>query len=51
MLLLSTWDQDGGCGRQCGAAEYIPKSRFDPDQLALSWRRAHESDERETASV
>ena len=51
VLLLSTWDQDQGCGSQCGAAEYIPKSRFGPEQLALSWRRAHESDEREAASV
>jgi DNA-binding NarL/FixJ family response regulator len=51
VLLLSTWDQDNGCGIQCGAAEYIAKSRFDPEQLALSWRRAHERDEREAASA
>jgi DNA-binding NarL/FixJ family response regulator len=51
VLLLSTWDHDDGCGSRCGAAEYIPKSRFDPEQLALSWRRAHESDEREAAPV
>jgi hypothetical protein len=50
VLLLSTWDQDDGWGVQCGAAEYIPKSRFDPDQLAVSWRRAHESGEREAAT-
>jgi DNA-binding NarL/FixJ family response regulator len=51
VLLLSTWDHDNGCGIQCGAAEYIPKSRFGPDQLAVSWRRAHESGEKEAASV
>ena len=51
VLLLSTWDQDEGCDTQCGAAEYIPKSRFDPDQLTFAWRRARESDEKEAASV
>ena len=51
VLLLSTWDQDEACGAQCGAAEYIPKSRFDPDQLTVAWRRARESDERQAASV
>lgn len=51
VLLLSTWDQDDGCGSQCGAAEYIPKSRFDPERLAVSWRRARESGEKEAASV
>ncbi|HEY4028593.1 MAG TPA: response regulator [Candidatus Dormibacteraeota bacterium] len=41
VLLLSTWDQDDGVwARQCGAAEYIPKSRFGPDVLAVAWRRA-----------
>lgn len=40
VLLLSTWDHDAGCGSQCGAAEYIPKSRLDPERLAVSWRRA-----------
>lgn len=41
VLLLSTWDNDDGSGaRQCGAAEYIPKSRFGPDLLAVAWRRA-----------
>ena len=43
VLLLSTWDHDDASETQCGAAEYIPKSRFDPDQLAVSWRRASES--------
>lgn len=52
VLLLSTWDNDDGCDSQCGAAEYIPKSRFDPDRLAGSWRRARESgDKQEAASA
>jgi DNA-binding NarL/FixJ family response regulator len=51
VLLLSTWDQDEGCETLCGAAAYIPKSRFDPDQLAVSWRRARGSDEREAATL
>jgi len=51
VLLLSTWDHDAGCGSQCGAAEYIPKSRLDPQRLAVSWRRARESDERRPAAV
>jgi DNA-binding NarL/FixJ family response regulator len=41
VLLLSTWDSDDGSGaRQCGAAAYIPKSRFGPELLAVTWRRA-----------
>jgi DNA-binding NarL/FixJ family response regulator len=41
VLLLSTWDSDGGMGaEQCGAADYIPKSRFGPEALARAWRRA-----------
>jgi DNA-binding NarL/FixJ family response regulator len=41
VLLLSTWErEDPGVVVQCGAAEYITKSRFDPDVLALVWRRA-----------
>jgi two-component system, NarL family, invasion response regulator UvrY len=41
VLLLSTWEvEDRGVVVQCGAAEYITKSRFDPDLLALAWRRA-----------
>jgi len=51
VLLLSTWDEDDGSGALCGAAEYIPKSRFDPDQLAVSWRRALASGEMEAAQV
>jgi DNA-binding NarL/FixJ family response regulator len=50
VLLLSTWDHDDGSGSQCGAAEYIPKSRFDPDRLAVSWRRARESGEKQEAA-
>jgi DNA-binding NarL/FixJ family response regulator len=51
VLLLSTWDHDDGCGRQCGAADYISKSQFGPDRLAVSWRRASESGEVEAAQV
>jgi len=51
VLLLSTWDHDDASETQCGAAEYIPKSRFDPDQLAVSWRRASESDGREAGPL
>lgn len=41
VLLLSTWDSDDGNGAmQCGAAEYIPKSRFGPERLEVAWRRA-----------
>ena len=40
VLLLSTWDSDDGAGAQCGAAEYISKSRFGPEQLEVAWRRA-----------
>ena len=43
VLLLSTWDTDFDSGAaQCGAAEYIPKSRFGPERLAGAWRRARE---------
>ncbi len=43
VLLLSTWDsEEGGGVVQCGAAEYIPKSRLGPELLALAWRRARE---------
>lgn len=43
VLLLSTWDSDLGAGAvQCGAADYIPKSRFGPEQLVVAWRRAME---------
>jgi DNA-binding NarL/FixJ family response regulator len=40
VLLLSTWDRDDVGAGQCGAAEYIPKSRFGPELLAVAWRRA-----------
>jgi DNA-binding NarL/FixJ family response regulator len=43
VLLLSTWDTDfPASATQCGAAEYIPKSRFGPEQLAVAWQRARE---------
>jgi DNA-binding NarL/FixJ family response regulator len=52
VLLLSTWDTDFGAGAvQCGAADYIPKSRFDPEQLEGAWRRAVEDGGMEAASV
>jgi DNA-binding NarL/FixJ family response regulator len=51
VLLLSTWDHDAGCGIECGAAEYIPKSRLDPQQLAVAWRRASGTGEVEPAPV
>ena len=52
VLLLSTWDADDGSGlTQCGAAEYIPKSRFGPDSLAVAWRRAFDEDGKEAAQV
>jgi two-component system, NarL family, invasion response regulator UvrY len=40
VLLLSTWESDDGVAKRCGAAEYIAKSRFDPDRLAVAWRSA-----------
>ncbi len=41
VLLMSTWEHDDGSGaRQCGAADYIPKSHFGPEMLAVAWRRA-----------
>ena len=50
VLLLSTWESDDGDGaEQCGAAEYITKSRFDPERLALAWRHALVGQLRETA--
>jgi DNA-binding NarL/FixJ family response regulator len=52
VLLLSTWESHGGTGvEQCGAADYIPKSRFGPDALAVAWRRATERGEMEAAQV
>lgn len=51
VLLLSTWDTDYGTGAtQCGAADYIPKSRFGPERLEVAWRRAKEGG-MEAASV
>jgi DNA-binding NarL/FixJ family response regulator len=52
VVLLSTWDSDFVAGtEQCGAADYIPKSRFDPEQLLGAWRRAVEEGGMEAASV
>ena len=52
VVLLSTWDSGEGTGAtESGAAEYIPKSRFGPDRLALAWRRATTSGEKEAAQV
>jgi len=52
VLLLSTWDHDDGSGAaQCGAAEYIPKSQFGPDSLAVAWRRAFDEDGQKAARV
>jgi pilus assembly protein CpaE len=49
VLLLSTWDREDGAGSDCGAADYISKSQFGPDQLAVSWRRASEGAEMQAA--
>ena len=44
VMLLSTWDTDDDSRAvQCGAAEYIPKSRFGPELLAVAWRRARDA--------
>ena len=42
VVLLSTFSQAefGPLAAQCGAAEYIPKSRFDPDRLTQAWMEA-----------
>lgn len=41
VLLLSTAETDEDLRTaQCGAAEYIPKSRFGPRALELAWRSA-----------
>jgi DNA-binding NarL/FixJ family response regulator len=50
VLLLSTWEtEDSGGAVECGAAEYITKSRFDPDCLELAWRRALDDQEPATS--
>jgi DNA-binding NarL/FixJ family response regulator len=52
VLLLSTWDGDDGYGaRQCGAADYIPKSRFGPESLAVAWRSALDGGKEAAAQV
>jgi DNA-binding NarL/FixJ family response regulator len=41
VLLFSTWESGEGFEvASSGAAEYIAKSTFDPDRLALAWRSA-----------
>lgn len=42
VLLLSTYEEHEYAPRaaECGAAGYIPKSRFDPDRLAAAWAAA-----------
>ena len=52
VLLLSTWDSDFVVGAaQCGAADYIPKSRFGPERLAVAWQRAKEGGMEAAAQV
>lgn len=48
VLLLSTYEEDEYAPKaaQCGAAAYIPKSRFEPDRLAAAWRSATGTDPR-----
>jgi DNA-binding NarL/FixJ family response regulator len=44
VLLLSTFTAGGSDYiARCGAAEYIPKSRFGPDRLAQAWSEASEA--------
>jgi DNA-binding NarL/FixJ family response regulator len=42
VLLLSTYEaaEYGPRAAECGAAGYIPKSEFDPDQLVDAWSAA-----------
>jgi DNA-binding NarL/FixJ family response regulator len=42
VLLLSTYEEAeyGPRAAECGAAAYIPKSKFDPDRLAAAWTAA-----------
>jgi DNA-binding NarL/FixJ family response regulator len=40
VLLLSTYDEDEFDAQGCGAASYIPKSGFGPDQLTDAWAAA-----------
>ncbi len=42
VLLLSTYEEHEYAPRaaECGAAGYIPKSRFDPERLAAAWTEA-----------
>jgi DNA-binding NarL/FixJ family response regulator len=42
VLLLSTYEEEDYASRvsECGAAAYIPKSRFRPERLAAAWAAA-----------
>jgi DNA-binding NarL/FixJ family response regulator len=42
VLVLSTYEESGYDVRavEAGAAEFIPKSVFDPDRLAAAWESA-----------
>lgn len=40
VLLLSTYDGDQLDVDQCGAAAYIPKAVFGPDELSAAWHGA-----------
>jgi len=42
VLLLSTYEAEDYASRatECGAAAFIPKSQFGPDQLAAAWAAA-----------
>lgn len=42
VLLLSTYDEDEGAQfvAECGAAAYVTKSAFGPDQLRRAWTAA-----------
>ena len=42
VLLLSTYDEDAGATfvAECGAAAYVTKSAFGPDQLRDAWTAA-----------
>ena len=45
VLLLSTYDEDAGAHfvAECGAAAYVTKSAFGPEQLRQVWTTASES--------
>lgn len=45
VLLLSTYEEEeyGPKAAECGAAAYIPKSKFEPDRLSEAWSAARSS--------